>query len=269
VGRRLLSEGANLDLHLRGNRVLVTGSSRGIGLSIAQAFLAEGAQVCITGRQESTVRRSVESLGGRGATDPVWGVAGDLTQPSSVTDLIERITSTWGALDVLVLNLGSGRSAMGLAIEAAEWERVLHLNLISAMTVLGAAVPLLRAGSAPAVVFVGSIAGLEDIGAPIAYAAAKAALTQAMKSAARTLGPDGIRVNMVAPGNIFVEGGVWNQRLQANEADVRRMLRAEVPLGRLGTPDEVAAMVVFVAARCASFLTGACIAIDGGQTRSH
>jgi 3-oxoacyl-[acyl-carrier protein] reductase len=136
------------------------------------------------------------------------------------------------------------------------------------METLRQATPLLSKGRNPAVVFIGSIAGIEALGAPIAYGAAKAALTHAMKSAARLLAPNGIRVNMVAPGNIFSPGGTWDKKLGENKRAVEAMLASQVPMRRLGGIEEVVAPVLFLASSKSSFVTGTCLVVDGGQTRS-
>lgn len=257
-----------MDLELKDRRVLVTGSSSGIGFAIAKAFLAEGARVLVTGRGQAALDAAIGNFRASFGHDRAIGVAGDLTHPSTTASVLNAATTEMDGLDILVLNLGSGRSPSGIDVDSDEWIRVLHLNLISAMDTLKQAVPILRLAQNPSVVFVGSIAGLEDIGAPIAYAAAKAGLTQAMKAASRLLGTDGMRVNMVAPGNIYFEGGTWDRKLKEDAAKVKTMLQAEVPLNRFGNVEEVAAVVLFLASKQASFITGACITVDGGQTRS-
>jgi 3-oxoacyl-[acyl-carrier protein] reductase len=118
------------------------------------------------------------------------------------------------------------------------------------------------------VTVISSIAAREAFGAPAAYGAAKAALEAVSKALARTAVREGVRVNVVAPGNILFPGGRWEQRLREDESGVRAMLAAEVPLGRFGRPEEVADAVVFLASERASFITGACLVVDGGQTRS-
>ena len=257
-----------MNLELTNRRVLVTGASRGIGFGIAEGFLKEKAKVILTGKTPSNVSNAQKALRARYAPERVLGFQGDLTRPSVVARLLRFVRKTWDALDILVLNLGSGRSIPGLQPDALEWERMLRLNLISAMETLSGAVGLLERGKAPAAVFVGSIAGLEAIGAPLPYGAAKAGLLHAMKSASALLGRRGIRVNMVAPGNVFFEGGTWDVKLREDREQVERMLQQQVPLRRLGTVEEIASAVVFLASPRASFVTGACLVVDGGQTRA-
>ena len=250
-----------MNLNLQDRRVLVTGASHGIGFGIARGFVDEGARVAITGRNLQRLKKATLEL-----KDDALACPGDLTRPAVIRRVLAKVEKCWGGLDILILNLGSGKSVP--LPDSAEWNRVLELNLVSAMETLRQATPLLSKGLDPAVVFIGSIAGLEALGAPIAYGAAKAALTHAMKSAARLLAPHGIRVNMVAPGNIFFPGGTWDKKLGENRKSVETMLASQVPLRRLGGIEEVVAPVLFLTSSRASFITGACLVVDGGQTRS-
>lgn len=250
-----------MNLNLRDKRVMVTGAGQGIGFGIARGFVGEGARVAIADRELQRLKKAAAELKG-----DTLACLGDLTRPGAIKRTLAAVEKCWGGLDILILNLGSGRSVPNP--DVAEWNRVLALNLVSGMETLQQAVPLLSRGKEPAVVFIGSIAGIEALGAPIAYGAAKAALLHAMKSAARLLAPDGIRVNMVAPGNIFFPGGTWDKKLAENKKAVAAMLAGQVPLRRLGTIEEVVSSVLFLASSEASFITGACLVVDGGQTRS-
>ena len=256
-----------MNLALKDRRIFVTGSSRGIGRGIAEAFLAERARVAVSGRDRVAVRRLLKEWTPKYGAEQLLGCAGDLTASTDIHRALNRIEKTWGGLDVLVLNLGSGRSVPGLAA-AEEWHRVLGLNLVAAMETLRLAMDLLSRGKQPAVVFVGSIAGLESLGAPMPYGAAKAALRHAMKAAAQQLASMGIRVNMVAPGNIIFPGGTWDRKMTEAPEATAAMLESQVPLQRFGTIEEVAACVLFLASHQASFITGACLTVDGGQTRT-
>jgi 3-oxoacyl-[acyl-carrier protein] reductase len=257
-----------MDLGLRNKRVLITGSSSGLGFGIAEGFLAEKARVILTGRNATTLASAARKLKATYGDDRVLSVRGDLQRAATVDRLFQTVEAEWQGIDILVLNLGSGRSVPGFEATEAEWNRVLSLNLTSGMEILRRAVPLLRQGSNPSVVVIGSIAGVEALGAPIAYGAAKAALTHATKAAARLLAP-AIRVNIVAPGNIFFQGGTWDRKMKENAKAVRGMLDREVPLHRLGTVEEIAAPVLFLASPRASFLTGSVLVADGGQCRGH
>ena len=257
-----------MDLKLRDKRVLITGSSSGLGLGIAEGFLAEKARVVLSGRDATTLSTAARKLITTHGNNRVLSVRGDLQRTATVDRVLRTVGAAWGGIDILVLNLGSGRSVPGLEVTEAEWHRVITLNLTAGMEMLRRAAPLLSKGEHPSVVVIGSIAGLEALGAPIAYGAAKAALTHATKAAARLLAP-GIRVNMVAPGNIFFKGGTWERKLKEDGKAVRDMLQKEVPLRRLGTVEEIVAPVLFLASPLASFITGTVLVADGGQCRSH
>lgn len=257
-----------MDLELKNRRVLVTGSSRGVGQGIATAFLAEGARIVVTGRDRLRLRKQAAEWKKKFGSERVLACPGDLTNVEDMGKVLGQVKNAWQGLDVLVLNLGSGRSVPGLTADSAEWYRVLNLNLIAAMEMLRLGVGLLAGGRNPTVVFIGSIAGMEALGAPIAYGAAKAGLQHAMKSAAQHLASSGIRANMVAPGNILFPDGTWDKKTKDAPEATAAMLRTQVPLGRFGTVDEVAAAVLFMASSRAAFITGACLAVDGGQTRA-
>lgn len=256
-----------MNFQLKQKRVLVSGSSRGIGRGIAEAFLSEKARVAVSGRERAVLKQTVSELREKHGEDEVLLCCGDLTSEPHIRRTLNRVRREWGGLDVLVLNLGSGRSRPGL-VPAEEWRRVLELNLVAALEMLRLAADLLAKGRQPSVVFIGSIAGQEAVGAPIAYGAAKAGLQHAMKTAAQQLAPRGIRVNMVAPGNIMFPGGTWERKSDEAPEATATMLRSHVPLQRFGTVEEVGACAAFLASRQAAFVTGSCLNVDGGQTKT-
>lgn len=250
-----------MDLQLENKRVVINGSSSGIGLGIARSLAAEGARVIISGRNEDKVSAVCEEIGAA-----ALGFVGDLTVEADIARLLADATEAWGGIDHLVLNLGSGRSKPRLEADRAEWERVFQLNLYAGVGLLRIAVPVLKAGDSPSVVIVGSIAGIEALGAPWAYGAAKAAVTHLSKQAARDLAVDGIRVNLVSPGNVFFDGGTWDIKQAENPAGVKKMLATQVPQNRFGSIVEIAAAVAFLASPVSAFTTGANLVVDGGQT---
>jgi 3-oxoacyl-[acyl-carrier protein] reductase len=262
-----------MDLHLDGQVVLVTGSSRGIGRGIAEGFLKEGARVVLTGKDLDSLKTAEADFKKRYGQQRVKSFPGDLRQSQVLEELASFMARELGRLDHLVCNLGTGRSVPPLQEDETEWRRLMEINLFSAAAAVRALLPLLEdsvagGNSAVSIIFIGSICGLEAMGCPVAYAAAKSALLSYAKNIARPLGERGIRVNVVSPGNILFKGSTWEDKLAKDHTAVEAMLRQEVPLQRLGTLTEVTDVVVFLASQRAAFVTGANWVVDGGQTRS-
>jgi 3-oxoacyl-[acyl-carrier protein] reductase len=256
-----------MHLGLEDKVVFVAGSSRSIGKGIASVFLDEGARVALTGRDRSTLAAAGAELS-EGRADRVMTFAGDLTQASVVEEAHRRVVAQWGPIDSLVCNIGSGAAKNGWQLTAADWEPVFQINLWAAVRLVEVFLPSMVEAQRGSIILIGSIAGLESLGAPIPYGAAKAAIEHYAKDLARRVGRHGVRVNTVAPGNILFPGGVWQRKLDADATGVNAMIAAEVPLGRFGAPEEIGAAVAFLASDRAAFITGACLVADGGQTRA-
>jgi 3-oxoacyl-[acyl-carrier protein] reductase len=234
---------------------VVTGSSRGIGRAIARR-LSKNHKVWITGRSKNDVSAFSEEIGGT-------GFSGDLTETGCVSQLAASFAREHGSLDLLVLNLGSGKAPSGLKISKNQLSDVFNLNFFSAVDICSQFEPLMAPGSN--IIFISSIAGCENIGAPPAYSAAKAALLSYMKASSKLLAHKKIRVNAVSPGNIMFEGGTWDVKNQADAEGVNAYIAKEVPLNMFGSPDDIASAVEFIIN--SPFMTGHNLIIDGGQTR--
>jgi 3-oxoacyl-[acyl-carrier protein] reductase len=251
-----------MDLELNGKVVLVSGGSRGIGLSIARLFAREGGFVGIAARHLADLEAAKQNIGGACSIHPA-----DATDALACAALVRDIIETWGKLDILVTCAGSGVSVPPGQETAEEWQRVIALNLFSATNVISAATPLLSRSAPASIVCVSSICGQEVLGAPVTYSAAKSALDATVKGLSLPLARKGIRINAVSPGNIYFSGGTWDRKLKENPEAVQAMLSSEVPMQCLGQPEWVADAVAFLASSRAQYITGTNLVIDGGQTR--
>lgn len=236
-------------------KVLVAGASDGIGRGIAEAFAADGAQVFLGGRNAQKLEALAAATGGT-------ALAGDFSDSAVVAKMLAEI----GELDVLAICYGDTDTPPGFDTPDADWDRLINANLSGPLRLARDAARGMKARGQGAILFIGSICGHEALGAPIGYNAGKAALRAVTKTMARELGPSGVRVNMISPGNVIFEGGRWSRKRDANPAQVEQMLNTVVPLRRFGTPQDIAQAALFLCSDKASFITGADLVVDGGQT---
>ena len=245
---------------------VVAGSSRGIGKAIAHVLLREQYRTLVTGRESLSVQKTVDDFKREFEAD-VLGFSGDLTGEIVIREALETAAKSWGEkLDVLVINIGNGKGKVGWDLSEKDWHDLFTVNFWGPVRIAQAAIPMLARPSA--IVFIASIAGVERLPAPLPYSSAKAALINYAKNLSWVLADSSIRVNCIAPGNILFPGGSWGMHLRDKRDEVLSFIDSQVPLKRFGTPDEVAEAVGFLCSARASFITGACIVVDGGQTRS-
>lgn len=250
-----------MDLELDNKVMLITGSSRGIGLAISQALHAEGCCVVLNGRSPDELGYAVSGICGS------VGFVADVSVPDQAKRLIAETLKLHGRIDGVVCNVGSGRSVPPGSEDFNEWQRVFSVNLWSTTNIVEAATDALTR-SKGSIVCTSSICGSEVVPtAPTTYSVAKAALHAYVRSISRPLGTRGIRINAVAPGNILFEGSVWSRKLAEDESEVLSMLERDVPCNGLGSPDDIASLVAFLASPRSRFATGAIWTLDGGQTR--
>ncbi len=258
-----------MDLQLAERVVFIAGSSRGIGRSIADKLLAEGARVMITGRSQIDVDSASLELRAKYAAERILGIAGDLCDDAAISSAFSAAIERFGRIDHLIANLGTGSGKAGWDQPAGEWERLFEMNFFASTRLAQHVIPFLLANETKgSILFISSIVAVEATMAPLPYSAAKAALNNYAKNLAWQLGPDGIRVNTIAPGNIFFPGGSWDRHLNQRRETIEEMLKTEVPLRRFGVPEEIASFAAFLCSPHAGFASGSCFIVDGGQTRT-
>ncbi len=246
---------------LTGQKALVTGGTKGIGLAIAKEFLKLGAKVFITARNANQVEKQVEKWRLEGFTD-VAGFAADMSDSGGRENLMKAVESHWGALDILVNNVGTNIRKKIHEYDEAEYRHILHTNLDSFYVLCQMAYPLLKTSKAGSVVNIASVAGMVHVKSGVIYGMTKAAMIHLSKSLAVEWALEGIRVNAVAPWYIrtpLVESVLGNP-------DYLEEVLDRTPMRRIGEPIEVAATTAFLCMPVASYITGQCIAVDGGFT---
>lgn len=255
-----------MDLKLKDKVVMVTGASRGIGKAIALGFAEEGARLGICGRTQEILEAAMNDMSARGAE--VFARPTDVTQASEAEAFVQETLDRYGQIDVLINNVGGSRWTPTLKISDQEWHEILELNLVSAARMSRAVIPTMQRQGSGVIIMISSIYGREG-GGHITYNAAKAAEISMAKSLAHELAKDNIRVNSVAPGSILFPGGGWDRRQKADPEGIAEFVKHDMPLGRFGKPEEIANVVVFLASERASLVTGACINVDGCQSKSN
>jgi 3-oxoacyl-[acyl-carrier protein] reductase len=250
-----------MDLGLGGKNVVVTGGSKGIGKQIALGFAREGANVAICARNAGPLRETEAEL--RSKNVAVYAAPCDIGNTAGLDAFLDEARRQLGSVDILVNN----PSALAMTDDPAGWEASLNIDLMASVRATWKVVPWMTAAGGGCLLFISSGSGLEA-GSPPAYAAAKAAIISYSKTLSVALAPQRIRVNTLAPGSIEFGGGFWAMVKEGNRALYDTVL-GTIPWGRMGTPEEVADVAVFLCSKRANWVTGVCLCVDGAQHKGN
>ncbi|MDX2091948.1 MAG: SDR family NAD(P)-dependent oxidoreductase [Kofleriaceae bacterium] len=255
-----------MDLRLTDKVCLVAGASRGIGRAIALAFAREGGRVAAVARGAEDLAALAPDLDAAGG-DLHTTIVADVSTADGAQLAIDTTLAALGGVDVVVCNVGKSFARVAHDMTDEDFAKSLDANLWTAVRIAQRAVPHMVTRGGGSITMISSIFGREAGGAP-GYNVAKAGMIALAKALARDYAKHAIRVNAIAPGSILFPGSGWDRRQQADPAGIAEFVAREIPSGRFGTPEEVADVVTFVASPRASWITGTCITVDGGQSRA-
>lgn len=251
-----------MELGLSGKVVFITGGSRGIGKAIAQTFLDEGACVAIAARSKEDLETTRTEIGNIGIYQ------GDFSVASERERVFRLVLEEYGRIDILINNVGGSNGGRAMETDLSLFEQAIQLNYLSAVHFSQLAAEQMKKTGGGCIINISSIYGRES-GGKITYNNSKAALISFTKGFADEMISEGIRVNGIAPGSILHPTGNWQKRLDQNPEQILKFVEEEIPAGRFGTVEEVANVAVFLASEKASWIVGATINVDGGQSRSN
>lgn len=251
-----------MDLRLKGKRAIVTGGTRGIGRAIVETLAAEGCALAFCARHEDQITEAVEVLKPKG--NSVYGGVVDIADGKALKEWISEAGNKLGGLDILISSAG----AMAMGAEESSWMKNLQIDIFGAVNAVEAALPILEesakeSGDA-AIVAIGSTAAVNAV-EPSSYGAIKGALIHYIRGVAKQNAPKHVRANVVSPGMVYFEGGVWN-RVEQRAPEYFKSSLARNPMGRMARPQDIANAAVFLASPCSSFTSGINMIVDGAMT---
>src|SRR5215211_5604265 len=257
-----------MDLGLKDKRALVIGSSRGLGHAVALTLAREGCMVAINSRDESKIKAAAEKIASEAGTQ-AYGVVGDVSEASTADDLVKSVVESLGGLDILITNAGGPPAGSFEAFDEATWQKAVDTSFMSHVRLIRAALPHLRNSSAPSVLTMTSYTVKQPVPNLVLSNSVRAATVGLTKSLAMELGKDHIRFNSIMPGWTQTERVLELMAFRAQNnnttvAEETAKQTAEIPLGRMGQPQEFANAAVFHVSPAASFIHGVMLAVDGG-----
>ena len=252
-----------MNLNLSNKTFLISGSSKGIGLKIAENLLSESANVIITGRSKNLIKNQFSKLFSKFGSKVAY-VNGDIKNDLVLKKIRNLLKKRWKKLDGIVANAGSIKKNISSFSSEKDFYWYQKNNFLTAFKFVNYFLNEIKK-SQGTIIFISSIASLKDLGAPLGYASSKLSINFYSKFLANELARYNVRVNNIVPGNIYFKGGNWDKKIKKNPKKVKKMIKNQVPLGRFGKPEEIANLAAFLLSPKSSFMTGAEIVIDGGQ----
>lgn len=253
-----------MNLELTDKIIVITGGTRGIGKAAADFFLKEGAKVIILARNQNLLNEVLKDFGSRYGKEKIIGYAVDCSDAGEMELVRIKIISQYGRIDGLVANVGDGVGSQEKVPNEIDWQVSWQQNFDTAIVATRIFLQLIESSNG-CIVYVSSIAGISVIGAPLSYSIAKSAIITLAKNLAVRVAPKA-RINVVAPGNIIFPGGVWGKKVNEDPEGVKALINRCVPMRRFGEPHEIAQVIAFLCSTRASFITGAVVPVDGGQS---
>lgn len=247
-----------MDLGLKGKRAIITGATRGIGRAIAEQFLSEGVDLAICARDAAAIDEAVAELQGRGAK--VIGSAVDVADHAALAAFIDNAAAQLGGIDILISNVSVGNGP-------EKWEAGFTVDLMGTVRACEAVIPHMDKAGGGAIVMISTTAAFEVWNGAHAYGAFKAGLMNYAKNLADLQAPRQIRVNSLAPGPVYFVGGAWPD-IEVQHPDFFAKVKGSIPMGRMGSPADIAKAATFLVSDAAAYITGITLTVDGGRTRA-